>query len=90
MNSKQRCLSRIKVALIVSFLAPWLTSCAVDPVIESRIELQRVPEALLVPCPISSLSDSTYQGAIELALALRLDIADCNKRFDDIRRWQGP
>jgi hypothetical protein len=90
MNSKQRCLRKIRTAFLVASLIPLLTSCAVDPVIETRIELQRVPEALLVPCPISSLSDSTYQGAIELALALRLDIADCNKRFDDIRRWQGP
>jgi hypothetical protein len=89
MNSKQRCLRKIRTAFLVASLIPLLTSCAVDPVIETRIELQRVPEALLVPCPISSLSDSTYQGAIELALALRLDLAECNKRLGDIRDWSG-
>jgi hypothetical protein len=40
-----------------------------------------------VPCPISSLGDSTYQGAIELALTLRGELVECNRRLDDIRSW---
>jgi hypothetical protein len=87
MNSKQRCLSRIKVALIVSFLAPLLTSCAADPVISQTIEVQRVPAALLVPCPVPVLEGGSYQAAIELALALQGGIAECNRRLEDIRAW---
>lgn len=50
-------------------------------------EIQRVPESLLVPCPVSVLNGDTYQAAIELALALKVDIAECNRRLDDIRKW---
>lgn len=87
MKSKQRFLRKIRTAFLVASLIPLLTSCASDPVISQTIELQRVPEALLVPCPISSLGDSTYQGAIELALTLRGELIECNRRLDDIRSW---
>lgn len=66
---------------------PFLNGCATDPVIVSRIEVQRVPEALTVACPISEIAGSSYQAAIELALALRGDLAECNRRLEDIRRW---
>ena len=87
MKSKQRSRRLIRTALIVLCLMPLLNGCASDPVIQTQVELQRVPAALLVPCPISSLGDSTYQGAIELALTLRGELVECNRRLDDIRSW---
>jgi hypothetical protein len=73
--------------LIVTSLMPFLNGCASDPVIQTRTEIQRVPEALTVACPVSVLEGSSYQAAIALALALKGDLAECNKRLDDIRRW---
>lgn len=87
MRLKQRCLSKIKVALIVTSLLPLLTSCATPMVTQIQVELQRVPEALLVPCPVPVLEGSTYQAAIELALALRGALGECNLRLEDLRRW---
>lgn len=88
MRLKQRCLSKIKVALIVTSLLPLLTSCASPPMVtQIQVELQRVPEALLVPCPVPVLEGSTYQAAIELALALRGALGECNLRLEDLRRW---
>ncbi len=87
-NSKHLCQKRIRVALIVSFLLPLLTSCASDPVIQKTVELQRVPESLLTPCPVTQLADNpTYADAINLARQRGLDLQECNKRFDDIRKW---
>jgi hypothetical protein len=64
-----------------------LTGCATDPVIQTEIQIQRVPDALLVPCPIPSLDGNTYQAAIELALARGAALQECNRRLEDIRRW---
>ena len=87
MKSKQRSRRLIRTALIVLSLMPLLNGCASDPVIQQTVELQRVPAALLVPCPISGLGEATYQGAIELALTLRGELVECNRRLDDIRSW---
>ena len=87
MNSKRLWTRKIRTVLIVLSLMPFLNGCATDPVIVSRIEVQRVPEALTVACPISEIAGSSYQAAIELALALRGDLAECNRRLEDIRRW---
>jgi hypothetical protein len=64
-----------------------LSGCATDPIIQTRVEIQRVPEALTVACPVPSLDGSTYQAAIELALARGAALEECNRRLDDIRRW---
>ena len=64
-----------------------LNGCASDPIITSVIEIQRIPASLTVACPITELGNSTYQGAIELALALKGDLVECNRRLEDIRRW---
>lgn len=68
-------------------LTPWLNGCASDPVITSRIEIQRVPESLTVPCQKSILSEKTYQGAIALAEARGKDLDECSARMADIRKW---
>ena len=68
-------------------LLPFLNGCASDPVVYSEIQIQRIPESLTVSCPISVLDGSSYQAAIELALALRGDLAECNRRLEDIRKW---
>ena len=68
-------------------LLPFLNGCASDPVIYSEIQIQRIPESLTVACPVTELGNSTYQGAIELALALKGDLLECNRRLEDIRKW---
>jgi hypothetical protein len=88
MNSSALSPQKIRAVLIAACLSLLLTGCETVPMVtELKVELQRVPESLLVPCPISSLGDPTYQGAIELALTLRGELAECNRRLDDIRRW---
>ena len=69
------------------FLPLYLNGCASDPVIYSEIQIQRIPESLTVACPVTELGNSTYQGAIELALALKGDLLECNRRLEDIRKW---
>jgi hypothetical protein len=66
-----------------------LSGCASDPVITSVIEIQRIPEALTVACPVSAIEGSTYQAAIELALSLQQDMAECNRRMEEIRAFSG-
>ena len=73
--------------MIVACLLPFLNGCASDPVITSVIEIQRIPESLTVACPISAIDGSSYQAAIELALALKGDLLECNRRLEDIRLW---
>lgn len=73
--------------MIVTSLLPFLSGCATDPVVVSKVEIQRVPEALTVACPVPSMEGNTYQAAIELALARGMALAECNKRLEDIRRW---
>ena len=73
--------------MIVTCLLPFLNGCASDPVIYSEIQIQRIPESLTVACPVTELGNSTYQGAIELALALKGDLLECNRRLEDIRKW---
>ena len=68
-------------------LLPFLSACASDPVIQTQIEILRVPESLTVACPVSALDGSSYQAAIELALALKGDLVECNRRLGDIRKW---
>lgn len=78
---------QIRNAFLGIFLALYLSGCATDPVIQTRVEIQRVPDALTVACPISSLEGNTYQAAIELALALKVDLVECNRRMEEIRKW---
>ena len=66
---------------------PLLHGCATDPIITSRIEVQRVPESLTTPCQKSLLRDNTYQGAIELAESRGKDLDECSARMADIRKW---
>lgn len=73
--------------MIVACLIPFLNGCASDPVIVTQMEMQRVPEALTVACPVSVLGENTYQGAIALALALKGDLVECNRRLEDVRKW---
>lgn len=74
--------------LIALSLLQSLNACSTpEPLIVTKTEKERVPGSLLVPCPASVLGEKTYQGAIELALALKADIAECNRRLDDIRAW---
>lgn len=88
MQSEKRYLRRIVSVLIALSLLQSLNGCATpDPILVTKTEVQRVPEALLVPCPVSVLNGNTYQAAIELALSLKSDLAECNRRLDDIRSW---
>lgn len=65
-----------------------LSGCATpDPLVVTKTEKDRVPESLLVPCPVSVLNGNSYQAAIEMALGLKADLAECQKRLDDIRAW---
>lgn len=69
-------------------LMSLLNGCAsTDPVVVTQVEVQRIPQALTVPCPVSQLQGSTYQSALELALALKADLAECNRRMEDIRAF---
>lgn len=88
MRSKQLCLKKIRLAWIGACLLPLISGCATDPVApQIRVELQRVPEALLTPCSKTTWLGGTYQDAIELAIARGKDIDDCNARLEDIRKW---
>ena len=73
--------------MIGTCLLPFLSGCATDPVVVERVELQRVPAALTVACPVPAIEGSTYQAAIELALALKGSLVECNARLEDIRKW---
>lgn len=74
--------------MIVLYLLPFLNGCATtEPVVVTKTEKERVPAALLLPCPVPVLEGNTYQSAIELALARGLSLVECNRRLDDIRRW---
>jgi hypothetical protein len=42
-----------------------------------------------VACPVSAIEGSTYQAAIELALSLQQDMAECNRRMEEIRAFSG-
>ena len=65
-----------------------LVGCATtEPIVVTQREKERVPASLLTPCPVSVLNGDTYQAAIELALSLKVDLQECNRRLDDVRRW---
>lgn len=87
MYSNNRLMKRIVPVLIAISLLQSLSGCATDPVIQTRIEIQKIPESLTVACPIPAMDGGTYQAAIEFALALRLALGECNARMEDIRRW---
>lgn len=87
-NSRNKLGRLIVPAWIAACLTLMLSGCAsIDPLVVTRTELQRVPAALLSPCPISDLDKPTYEGAIQLAEARGKELVECNKRLDDIRRW---
>lgn len=89
MSYEKRCLKRILPVLIAISLLQSLSGCASDPIIQTRVEVQRIPESLTVPCPVSQLGSQTYQGAIELALSLKQDLVECNRRMEEIRAFSG-
>lgn len=69
------------------FLTLSLNGCSTLPILQTKVEKQRVPESLLVPCAKSDLEEKTYGGAIALAEARGLDVDACNERLNDIRKW---
>jgi hypothetical protein len=75
--------------LLAAFLIPTLNGCASEPVTVTNTVREEVPAALLSPCPIAS-GASTYEEAIRLAEERGLQLRECNKRLDDIRRWSTP
>ena len=79
-------LKKIRLALIVTCLMPLLNGCGTNPIV-TKLEKQRVPQSLLVPCPKSDLERNTYLGAIELAERRGLDVDECNARIEDVRKW---
>ena len=88
MQSEKRYLRRIVSVLIALSLLQSLSGCATtEPLVVTRTEKERVPQSLLTPCPVSVLNGDTYQAAIELALSLKVDLQECNRRLEDIRRW---
>ena len=89
MRSKQLCRKRIRTVLIVLSLMPFLNGCASEIVRTVTIR-EPVPESLLIACPITQPTKKTYQGGLELAEARGRDIKECNKRFEDIRKWSAP
>lgn len=85
-SSKSKLERRIVAVLIALSLMSTLNGCA-TPQTVTKTELQRVPATLLSPCPLSELESKTYEGAILLAERRAQDVAECNKRLEDIRRW---
>ena len=74
---------KIRAVWIGICLLPLLSGCQTASV---RLEKQRIPEALLVPCEIP-YGARTYGEAIILAERRGLALTECNKRLEDIRRW---
>jgi hypothetical protein len=88
MHSNKICQQKIRAVLLALCLMQLLNGCSTpEPLIVTKTEKEIVPDSLLVPCPTSDLEQKTYQGAIELALALKADLKECQKRLDDIRAW---
>lgn len=86
-SSKSKLERRIVAVLIALSLISTLNGCATAPLTVTKTELQRVPAALLSPCPLSELEDQTYEGAILLAEKRAADVRECNKHLDDIAKW---
>lgn len=53
----------------------------------TRYQKVQVPQSLLLPCPKSDLPANTYGGAIAGFKNRGNDVDECNKRLDDIRKW---
>lgn len=87
MPCERRYLHLTKVALIGLCLMGLLSSCATDPIVQTRTEVLKVPESLLTPCTKSELAGNTYQAAIELAIKRGLDLDACNAQLEGIRKW---
>lgn len=73
--------------MIALSLMGLLAGCATEPLTLTKVERQKVPASLLVPCPKTSLDGKTYQSAIELAIARGKDLDECSKRLKDIEQW---
>ena len=90
MRLKELCRRRIRIVYLALCLLPLLNGCASEPIIVTKVERERVPESLLVPCSKSQLeANPTYESAINLAEARGRDVDECNARLADIRKWSG-
>ena len=87
-SSKKDLERKIVAVLLALCLMPLLSACGTTQVV-TRTEVQRVPAALLSPCPKSYLPSGkpTYSDAIKLAEKRGLELDECNKRLEDIRSW---
>ncbi len=74
------------------FLPISLLGCAAnperpEPVVVTKVEKERVPLALVVPCTKSQIQGKTYEDAIKLAEQRGKDIDACNAQLKDIENW---
>lgn len=88
MRSKALCQKRIRTALLVLFLIPFLNGCATDQQIVTRYVSNPLPESLTEPCVFTSLAEvKTYGDSLIVLKKKDAEERDCNKRFSDIRSY---
>ena len=86
-NSQDRLLRRLKIALVATFLLQFLNGCATTGPVVTKTVREKVPATLTSPCGLTVLQGKTVADAVKLAKARELDVQECNKRLEDIRKW---
>lgn len=86
-NSARKWMRKTKLALICLSLMGLLPGCATERLV-TKTEVQKVPEALLIACPKSSLGDhATYLDVFKLAEQRGKEVDACNDQLNAIRQW---
>lgn len=72
--------------MIGTFLILTASGCSNQPIVTTKTEVQKVPAALLSPCPKSG-GAKTYSDAIKLAEERGKELDFCNERLKAIEQW---
>lgn len=62
--------------------------CSASPLTKTEVVQRTPPEILMQECPETAIPENGSNGdLLEVAVSLRLDLRECNKKLKRIRAW---